>query len=543
MSSYNPTQISQFDLTALCKIANDTSTTRDSRLFDPPGTLLTYDGCRQLVAEGNNWKPFALADVRYRFQLWKTPLILLIAHMHLPPLGWRASIFVILHLIGDPLDTIWSLSHKISLCHSRAEKWSGNKDWKAMATVVISYEEWGKGDKVEAALLQAFRAGNPWVEDVANRPLADDQQERLRDACRNAAQSLSADRSTSSVPVAVSIAIFFGAIWIAFDKHSPSSSNDSSCQLFSDNEGITPYYIAHTALYISVLPAVLLSAVIGVSQDRDSIPHILNQLQKDTEDTEDHMQPTGCFEHWKRITSGGIYSWQPGKWQSLRSGDGDGCWRSRLLALLSFTSIVSGCLIAIYMAYTALPRGFGCREIAIISTFVLWILSAAFDFYAENFYKPHIRYARVFLKDLLCSTAIVVYNVFVYLGIYNRCSCWTKFGRGPLICGQRPEVKRELAIRMKNEWPRAIASLVALQILLVLVTCAVSYKGVILLLSKVRNNATHTNHDSDIGWQHIFFTLRRVRQWWRETVARRRHVHARRDSKGDRVELVSDQER
>jgi hypothetical protein len=191
------------------------------------------------------------------------------------------------------------------------------------------------------------------------------------------------------------------------------------------------------------------------------------------------------------------------------------------------------------MAYTALPQGFGCREIAIISTFVLYILSAAFDFCAEEFFPPELRYAPVFLKDLLCSTAIVVYNVFVYLGMYNRCSCWTKFGRGPLICGQRPGVKRELAMRMKNEWPGAIASLVALQMLFVLVTFAVSHKGVILLLSKVRNKDAHTSNESGLGWQHIFFELRRVRQQRREIDARRRHVQTTRDSKDDRVGLVS----
>ena len=523
-------QISHFDLNALWDIAQaiNNSNPLDPRLFYQYRPLLTYDACVQLNSKANNWEPFVMSDVRYRFQLWKAPLIQLIAQMQLPPLGYRSNVFVILHLIGDPLDTIWSLSHKIFLCHRRVETWFHDNDHKAMGMIVISHDEWGENNQVEDTLLQILSARGPVVQDGANMALAEDPQKKIRNACRNAAQSLSADRSTNFVPVTVSVAIFFGAIWIAFDKKSPASS--------MINEGITPYYIAHTALYFSILPAILLSAIIGVSQDRDSIPHILYQLRSDTKDD---MIMLDNLDFWKRITSGGIYSWQPKKWQCLTSNDGDGCWRRRLIAVLSWSSVLSGWLVAIRIAHTAPPTGFSCREIAIISTLGLWIFSVSFNIYAERSFKPRSCYTLVFLKDLICSLAIVVYNVFVYLGMYNRCSCWTKFGRGPLSFGLEPQISEELNEKMSNEWARLIVILVTWQMLFVLVICALSHKGVLLLLSPVRNDAANGIHDHHFNWQYIVFRLRRARQWWREMIAERQRYRKRRSSEDDDVGLVS----
>lgn len=527
MSFHNTTQIPHFDLNALWEIALAIYDTNplDPRLFYPFRPLLTYDACVQLNSKGNRPEFFMMSDVLYRFQLWKAPLIQLIAQMQLPPLGWRSRFFVIMHLIGDPLDTIWSLSHKIFLCDRRVEKWSHERDHKALGIVVVSCDEWGKGNEVEVTLLGFVQSRDPVV------------QARSRNACRKAAQSLSFDRSTSFVPVAVSIVIFFGAIWIAFDKKSLGAS--------TINNGITPYYIAHAALYFSILPAILLSAIIGVSQDRDAIPDILNQLQSDTRDDEsehsrdDEMVLMADFDVSERIILGGIYSWQPKKWEYLISNDGGGCWRWRLIAALSYSSVLSGCLVAIRIAYTAPPTGFGCRETAIISTLGLWMLSGAIDTYAERRFKlePKKYYAVVFWKDLLCSLLIVVYNVFVYLGMYNRCSCWTKFGSGPLCFALDPGVSEELHEKMIHEWPNLIILLAAWQILFVLVICALSHRGVRLLLFAVRNNSEHGNNEHRFGLQHILFRLRAARPWWRQITPERR-FRRKRNSEGDDVELV-----
>lgn len=245
-----------------------------------------------------------------------------------------------------------------------------------------------------------------------------------------------------------------------------------------------------------------------MSQDRDSIPHILRQLHQNTQN---QIQLKQNLKAWKRVTSGGIYSWQPGKWQTLVYGGK--CWRRRLIALLSISSILSGPIAAIYMAYSAPPTGFGCREIAVISTFGLWMFSAAFDILAENNTSAKNSYVLIFLKDSLCTFGIVLYNVYVYLGMYNRCSCWTKFGRGPLSFGLEPKVAKELKEKISKEWPGAIIFLTGWQLLFVSLVCALSHKGVVVLLSSVKNDSPKENKDNRTFSRYFFSNRYGAWQW------------------------------
>lgn len=528
MSFYNATQIKQFDFALLWNIAQGIKAFNplDPRLFYPlirnnagevdrTRTLLTADACIQLNVKGDGWAPYVKSDVRQRVQLWKAPLIQLIAQMQLPPLGWKSNIFVIVHLIGDPWDTLWSLSHKIFLCHRWADEWSSDEHWKAMGMVVLSYDEWGKGEEAHTTLLQVFRLREPIDEDV---PLSHEEQENVRNACRDAAQSLSADRSSSFIPVTVAVMIFLGSIGTAFDKNRSGVA--------SINDSVTPHYIAFTALYFGILPAVFLSAIIGVSQDRGSIPHFLKQLQKDTQD---RLLLKADLDAKTRLVSGGIYSWHPGKWRILMSDAG--CWRQWLIAILSFVSILSGTMVAIYMSYTAPPTGFGCREIASISTFVLWMISAAFDIWVGPSGDL------VFIKDLVFTLGILVYNIYSHLGLFNRCSCWTKFHRGPLSSALETKVAAELHEKISHEWAGAITLLVVCQLLVVVIVCAVSHKGVNMLLSSVRNEIPNADQKQQTGWQYIFSHVRKAWQWWRMRRAKHRINLRSRDS--GEVPLVS----
>lgn len=506
MSFYNATQIRQFDFALLWNVAQEIKAFNplDPRLFYPlignnagefdrTRTLLTSEACIELNSKGDGWAPYVKSDVRQRVQLWKAPLIQLIAQMQLPPLGWKSNIFVIVHLIGDPWDTLWSLSHKIFLCHKWADEWSSDEHWKAMGMVVFSYDEWGKGEEAHQTLLQAFRIR---ARTDAELPLSQEQQENVRNACRDAAQSLSADRSSSFIPVTVAVMIFLGSIGSAFDKNQSGVA--------SINNSVTPHYIAFTALYFGILPAVFLSAIIGVSQDRSSIPHILKQLRKETQD---RLVFKPDLDAKTRLVSGGIYSWQPRKWQILISGAG--CWRQWLIAILSFASILSGTMVAIYMSYTAPPTGFGCREIASISTFVLWMISAAFDIWVGP------SDGLVFTKDLVFTLGILVYNIYSHLGLFNRCSCWTKFHRGPLSFALETKVAAELHEKIGHEWAGAIILLVTCQLVVVVVVCALCHKGVNMLLSSVRNEAPNADQKEETGWQYIFSHIRRAWQRWR----------------------------
>ena len=86
---------------------------------------LTVDAC--VLRVGANPGPYSRQDVYDRVLLWRVPLIALWATTTLPALGRRTQIFTLLHLVADPIDTLWSLFYKLDLAKCTAE-WSERED-------------------------------------------------------------------------------------------------------------------------------------------------------------------------------------------------------------------------------------------------------------------------------------------------------------------------------------------------------------------------------------------------------------------------------
>ena len=140
----------------------------DWRIFDQAGQAISEAACEQIV--GSTWTYYPRADIWARLTTWKFPLLQLVAMFSKPPLSYKVGIFVVFHLLGDPVSTIRDLLRKFSTCQSRAQFWdyelshslchviheddpvSRHKNrvrkWKALAIIVDAYDEWGqdKGD-------------------------------------------------------------------------------------------------------------------------------------------------------------------------------------------------------------------------------------------------------------------------------------------------------------------------------------------------------------------------------------------------------------
>lgn len=144
---------------------------------------------------------------------------------------------------------------------------------------------------------------------------------------------LAVDQATKFFPI---VTFFVGAVGVAFGR-TASAASASSTTTFVNVEA---HSIAFSALYFCIIPAVFLSSVIGMSQTENSIPRILQRFQTDLDRqafgshmrlpnvyTEKHQGKchkhcqTECVEcSQRRKLYGGIYSWQPAKWQSRTRG-------------------------------------------------------------------------------------------------------------------------------------------------------------------------------------------------------------------------------
>ena len=166
-----------FDFASLWKytLSIQAACPSDERLFLPHGgdastqnASLTQAACENIA--GSNWTYYPGADIWTRLTTWKFPLLQLVFSFPRPPLSFSVECLVIVHLLGDPVDTIEKLLAKISSCQNMAKEWkriSGqllekpagedeDRNWKALAIITDAYGEWKEDGRVKATLEQGL---------------------------------------------------------------------------------------------------------------------------------------------------------------------------------------------------------------------------------------------------------------------------------------------------------------------------------------------------------------------------------------------------
>ena len=146
------------------------SCSSDSRLFGvnrisatAQNAALTQSSCKAIAGPG--WAYYPGADIWTRLTTWKFPLLQLVSSFPRPPLGFWVQMFVINHLLGDPIDTMKNLFTKMSNCQQTAEYWkehcqpqvtfdddADNRDWKALTIIEDTYAECGIEGEVRKTL-------------------------------------------------------------------------------------------------------------------------------------------------------------------------------------------------------------------------------------------------------------------------------------------------------------------------------------------------------------------------------------------------------
>src|SRR5947207_5500673 len=111
-------------------------------MFHADNLTLTLPGCRKVCGPKYGW----YTDIGPRLSVWLIPIFLLITNIDLSPLDKRRFL-AIFHFLGDPIDSFWSLIHKIDAwdhCYSMAEKYHVNaceRRKRVIATVLAGVEE------------------------------------------------------------------------------------------------------------------------------------------------------------------------------------------------------------------------------------------------------------------------------------------------------------------------------------------------------------------------------------------------------------------
>jgi hypothetical protein len=250
---------------------------------------------------------------------------------------------------------------------------------------------------------------------------------------------------------------------------------------------------------------VIISSIIGVSQTEDAIPRILRRFRNEVQLN---------FPKWDmdplknnlttelRERSGGIYSWQPEESTTAivntirRTRNIQGrspfatfrqrvAWNiircitlkpgSKVFPMIIFTYSV---LTAILISYLIPPVGFDCRHVGELLISFTWIVSACLNnlplfpnIHSEDENEAVLPKRRRFLfilwKDILVTALTMGGIVVTQIGIFNRCACYTLWGKAGLALPENNSVSRTLFWRIDTSYPAIAFACVGFQLVVV----------------------------------------------------------------------------
>jgi hypothetical protein len=263
-------------------------------------TLLTLSGCERFCHNG--FDLWSWNEILARIILWVVPAIVLVTRFHFAPLSGTNTIRVILHLLGDPIDSIWSMLVRQEVNRRlmmRASINTGVTNVKAaVATIWAAYDEIGwinPAEVFEKTLSSRMTTGSnenlgTRSEDsniqhqsdasisVLDGGQHDDSSARHKEAKLDdfeeyyillAAQRITSNRSESNLTTLVAIAGLISALIGAFIRTWSNRLNNQ-----------TSHTIAVVSLFFIFIPVVWISSNIGAFNSPTDVIDIIQELRR-----------------------------------------------------------------------------------------------------------------------------------------------------------------------------------------------------------------------------------------------------------------------
>jgi hypothetical protein len=307
------------------------------------------------------------------------------------------------------------------------------------------------------------------------------------------AHALAADRATKLLPVLTAVGLLFATIAVSFFKI--ESSSWTSTQPWH----IDLHCLAFSLTLTWVVPAVLLSAVVGVPQSQFSSKRILCQFEAlhgwRTNVNEILSEVLEEPKWTSQLENGGIPSWRFDRWswtcqsQSVaRQATTKHTWARDLVALLV---VAIGSTGAALLSNFVPPDGFNCRakcEVVILSLYISSYMIGVL--LARCHIKTKILFWISMVKNILFTFSMAAVILISQMGILNRIDCYV-CENGTALC-LPDQTKDIVSLRMHNIYPEIIFGIFTSQ-LFVWVILALFYidsLAVFLQQDDGRNNLT-----------------------------------------------------
>ncbi|KAF2184201.1 hypothetical protein K469DRAFT_200741 [Zopfia rhizophila CBS 207.26] len=230
--------------------------------------LLTLQGCKEVC--GESAELWSAQDTLFRFALWIMPAIVLIGHFHFPPLSRWNTVRVVIRLLGDPIDSIWSILMRQEInsrLFRRAVRLQissrvDNKELvgpliEAIAGIWTAYDEIGWGELPTNALERFERHGTHVSLDEAYCVL-------------RAGHRLASNRSSSNLGTWIAIFGMIGALFAAYVR-----------TWMQKLENQTAHTIAIVSMFFIYIPIVKITGDIGAFNSPSDAIDIILELRRD----------------------------------------------------------------------------------------------------------------------------------------------------------------------------------------------------------------------------------------------------------------------
>lgn len=419
---------------------------------DPNATItLTLSGCEEQC--GNGFALFSWDDNYDKLSTWLIPVLLFLANMNWTPIGPIYTVCSILHVLGDPIDAIWSLLTKREVAR-RALQFglmaypNGNGVFETLerqqsidiATIITVLDEVAdkNSPNYETNLIQQAHE---------LRRIPANRMKRL-------AHELCDVRVFGLFLAIIAILVFWANLGLAFvmavEATNPPGNRVGLAMIFS-----------------WLMPLVLLSAETGAYVSRRVCSRILRRYSfvakylRQAEDGPEGPEAAYHVQPWLGV----IYTYRPRKWQIFPFPHRD---RSPFrLAVIACGFVFLACAAGFAISYDSPTVGLSCRPLSILIFFIFWLFSVGVSslMSRRGLLRPEVLFRWMMIKDGIIAILVVVPVILFYMGLDNSCWCWSAvFSQGRARAYVQLTVDAQRALNNRYVYPPVVYGTIIIQL-------------------------------------------------------------------------------
>jgi hypothetical protein len=357
-------------------------------------------------------------NIGSRLMTWLLPIIVLIANLDISPIDKRRVIDM-LHVIGDPIDSLWSLTHKTytwdlfySMALSKSPVYTRTQPSRSrlrtIATVLAGFSEISgvsltKTDYYDKICHDFGRLGEH------------DEDEAVFELWQKAARDLSHSRRREFSWASLAILIYVTAILAA------GLSYD-----FGDTSPLRGSIAAAISLSW-LLPVVIFSTMTRAPRScyRIISQFLLDMAERDIEIIIEGVLPFGVKSKANHLLA--IYQLLEASWVMDSSGKKRRVSLSNRRICVMFASIlpvvVSISAAVTIVSYSNPATYFNYRQASILSLGGFWILSFVFTALGRRVLRGMTQMLAILAKDIMVLISSFSITIFITAGVLNNYSC------------------------------------------------------------------------------------------------------------------------